>query len=203
MVSTASKPVQIVMKIRHHRTISETRWLNLFEVHYEDPGGTPRSWLLASRRAAPKCTAGGFERPDAVVIVAFHGPSQKVVVTREYRVPLADFEYGFPAGLVDPGESVAAAVARELREETGLELTRIVRSGPPVYSSAGLTDESVAMVYVDCQGTPSTAGNQGAELIEVLLVSPAEADRLCREPDLKFDAKAWLVLEQFARFGRL
>jgi ADP-ribose pyrophosphatase len=203
MVSTASKPVQIVMKIRYHRTISETRWLNLFEVHYEDPGGTPRSWLLASRRAAPKCTAGGFERPDAVVIVAFHGPSQKVVVTREYRVPLADFEYGFPAGLVDPGESVAAAVARELREETGLELTRIVRSGPPVYSSAGLTDESVAMVYVDCQGTPSTTGNQGAELIEVLLVSPAEADRLCREPDLKFDAKAWLVLEQFARFGRL
>ena len=116
---------------------------------------------------------------------------------------LADFEYGFPAGLVDPGESVAAAVARELREETGLELTRIVRSGPPVYSSAGLTDESVAMVYVDCQGTPSTAGNQGAELIEVLLVSPAEAERLCREPDLKFDAKAWLVLDQFARFGRI
>jgi ADP-ribose pyrophosphatase len=191
------------MKIRQHLKISETRWLNLFEVRYEDPGGTPRSWLLASRRAVPKCTGGGFEHPDAVVIVAVHSPSQKVVVTREYRVPLAGFEYGFPAGLVDPGESVAAAAARELKEETGLELTRVVRSGPPVYSSAGLTDESVAMVFVECRGTPSSAGNQGAELIEVLLVSPAEAKRLCREPDLKFDAKAWLVLDQFARFGRL
>jgi ADP-ribose pyrophosphatase len=118
-------------------------------------------------------------------------------------VPLAGFEYGFPAGLVDPGESVAAAVERELKEETGLQLTRIVRSGPPVYSSAGLTDESVAMVYVECEGTPSTAENQGTELIEVLLVTPADAERLCRQPGLKFDAKAWLVLDQFGRFGRL
>jgi ADP-ribose pyrophosphatase len=203
MVSTASKPVQIVMKIRYHRTISETRWLNLFEVHYEDPGGTPRSWLLASRRAAPKCTAGGFERPDAVVIVAFHGPSQKVVVTREYRVPLADFEYGFPAGLVDPGESVAAAVARELREETGLELTRIVRSGPPVYSFGRPDGRIGGDGLCRLPGDALHRRQSGAELIEVLLVSPAEADRLCREPDLKFDAKAWLVLEQFARFGRL
>jgi ADP-ribose pyrophosphatase len=191
------------MKIRHHRKISETRWLNLFEVSYEDHTGTSRSWLLASRKAVPKCTGGGFDRPDAVVIVPFHSPSQKVVITREYRVPLAGFEYGFPAGLVDPGESVAAAVERELKEETGLQLTRIVRSGPPVYSSAGLTDESVAMVYVECEGTPSTAENQGTELIEVLLVTPADAERLCRQPGLKFDAKAWLVLDQFGRFGRL
>jgi ADP-ribose pyrophosphatase len=191
------------MKIRRHQKISDTRWLNLFEVSYEDHNGTPRSWLLASRQPAPKCTSGDFNHPDAVVIVAFHPASQKVVVTREYRVPLADFEYGFPAGLVDPGESVAAAAERELKEETGLQLIRIVRTGPPVYSSAGLTDESVAMVYVECEGTPSTSGNQGAELIEVLLAAPDEAERLCRDPALKFDAKAWLVLSQFARFGRL
>lgn len=191
------------MKIRRHRKISETRWLNLFEVSYEDHKGMPRSWLLATRQPAPKCTSGDFDRPDAVVIVAFHPASQKLVVTREYRVPLAGFEYGFPAGLVDPGESVTAAVERELKEETGLQLTRVLRTGPPVYSSAGMTDESVAMVYVECAGTPSTMENQGTELIEVLLVSPDEADRLCGDPALKFDAKAWLVLSQFARFGRI
>jgi ADP-ribose pyrophosphatase len=66
-----------------------------------------------------------------------------------------------------------------------------------------MTDESVAMVYVECDGEPSAAGNEGIERIEVILASGAEAGRLCADPELKFDAKAWLVLTAFARHGRL
>jgi 8-oxo-dGTP diphosphatase len=35
--------------------------------------------------------------------------------------------YGFPGGKVDAGESPIAAVVRELREETGLEATRVAQ----------------------------------------------------------------------------
>ena len=121
-----------------------------------------------------------------------------MVITREYRVPLDDYEYGFPAGLVDSGESVEQAARRELQEETGLTVNRFIKVSPPIYSSAGMTDESVAMAYVECEGEPSNSANTDSELIEILFISPEDALGLLNDTTLKFDAKAWLAISEFA-----
>jgi len=198
-MTSAKKSMRINKAVR----LTNLKWINLFNIEVVDFVGNDRKWQLASRRKEPKCTTGRFEKPDAVVIVPFHTGREKIVIIREYRVALAGDEYGFPAGLVDEGETVEAAARRELLEETGLTVTRVIEVGPPVYSSAGMTDESVAMVYVECDGEPSAAGNEGVEQIEVILASGAEVGRLCADPELKFDAKAWLVLTAFAKHGRL
>jgi len=191
------------MKINSARKLTDLKWVNLFEVQWIDKNGRPRWWQGASRAKQPKCVTGRYETPDAVVIVPFHISEHKVVITREYRVALADMQYGFPAGLVDEGETIEQAARRELKEETGLELTRFISSSPPIYSSAGMTDESVAMVHVECDGAPTAAFNEASESIEVEFVSAARAARLCSNPALKFDAKAWLVLSRFAASGTL
>ncbi len=191
------------MEIRSADKLTNLEWLNMFDVAYVDEDGRHRSWQIASRSKAPKCITGKYNMPDAVVIVPFHTAENKVVVTREYRVPLADYEYGFPAGLIDPGETIEQTARRELQEETGLIVTRFLKISPTVYSSAGMTDESVAMVYVECDGQPSTAGNTGSELIEVQLVTRTQASQMCENPALKFDVKAWLVLARFAEKGNI
>jgi ADP-ribose pyrophosphatase len=183
--------------------LADTRWLRLFRVDYHLGDRGRRSWMVATRSEQPRCVTGQFEKPDAVIIVAFHRAASRIVVTREYRVALAGYEHGFPAGLVEAGESVEEAARRELKEETGLAITRVLKTSPCLYSSAGITDESMALVYVECDGEPSTEGNDGSELIEVQLLSPEEAGRLCSHPSLKFDAKAWLVLSHFAATGRI
>lgn len=192
-------PVQIV----DARKLTNQKWLNLFDVTYIDRAGSEGHWQLATRLPQPKCVTHAFRRPDAVVIVPFHSAREQLVVTREFRVPLAGFEYGFPAGLVDGGETIEDTARRELREETGLTLTRFLKIGPPIYSSAGMTDETVSMVYVQCSGEPSTAGNEDSELIEVLFLSAAEAQAMCADAQLKIDAKAYLVLSAFAQSGRI
>jgi ADP-ribose pyrophosphatase len=189
------------MRITKSRKMTDLKWLNMFDVTFVGQDGREGNWQMATRQKEPKCITGDFDRPDAVVIVPLHIDSSKVVITREYRVPLAGCEYGFPAGLIDQGETVEEAVRRELREETGLNVTRFLKIGPPIYSSAGMTDESVSMVYVECEGVPSTDGNEGTEQIEVLLMSREEVSRLCKDWRLKFDAKAWLVLTQYAEHG--
>lgn len=191
------------MEIKNADKLTSLKWLNMFEIAYVDKDGRPGRWQLASRFRAPKCITGKYDSPDAVVIVPFHRTENKVVITREYRVPLADYEYGFPAGLIDSGETIKQAARRELQEETGLVVTRFLRISPPLYSSAGMTDESVSMVYVECDGTPSTDGNQDSEMIEVHLVSRDQASKICEDPALKFDAKAWLVLAKFADKGNM
>ena len=191
------------MKIKSAQKLTNLKWLNMFEVAYIDKSGRNRYWQVASRAKEPKCITKNFAAPDAVVIVPFHLAENKIVVTREYRVPLAGFEYGFPAGLIDAGETIEQASRRELKEETGLDVIQITGISPSIYSSAGMSDESVAMVYVECEGNPSTARNTGSEFIEVELVSPSQASRMCENPALKFDAKAWLVLSGFAKYGHL
>ena len=191
------------MKIKQAQKLTNSKWLNLFEVHYADRNGADKSWQLATRAEEPKCVSGRFEQPDAVIIVALHRSEGKLVITREYRVALGGYEYGFPAGLVDQGETPQAAAARELMEETGLTLTRVLRTSPALYSSAGLTDESVAMVYAECDGKPTTRNTSDSEVIDVMLLSREEASRLCRRKNLKFDAKAWLVISGFADGGRI
>lgn len=191
------------MRIKGGEKMTDLKWLNLFNIHYIDSYGEERQWQLATRHKHPKCMTGQYAMADAVVIVPFHIGRGKIVLIREYRIPLAGIEYGFPAGLIDDGETVEAATRRELYEETGLSVTQILKISPPVYSSAGMTDEAVIMVFVECEGLPSAAANEGSEQIEVLLASPSEVARMCVDSALKFDAKAWLVLSEFAEKGRL
>ena len=191
------------MEIINAHKLTDLKWLNLFDVSYRDKNGRSKQWQVASRARQPKCISGRFAEPDAVVIIPFHTSENKIVITREYRVALADREYGFPAGLIDDGESIEQAVRRELKEETGLDLTRVISTSPALYSSAGMTDESVAMVSVECDGRPSTAGNTESESIEIEFVSPLQAARLCADPTIKFDAKAWLVLYHYSKTDRI
>jgi ADP-ribose pyrophosphatase len=190
------------MKIIEAIKLAESKWLNLFDIRWVDKLGNDRSWQMVSRKSEPKYFTGQFEPGDAVVVVPYHTGYDKLVVTREFRVPLGDYEYGFPAGLIEKGESVEQATRRELTEETGLTVTRFTRISPPVYTTTGISDESVVMVYVECTGEPTSKFNTRSEVIEVILTSPKDAETLCGKRDLKFDAKAWLVILNFAAHGK-
>ena len=191
------------MKIIGVEKLSDAPWLNLFRVTYHLKDPTLRAWTMATRRPSPRCATGRFESPDAVIIAAYHRARKQLVVIRENRVTLAGDEYGFPAGLVEAGESIEHAARREFREETGLSVVRILGTSPPLYSSAGMTDESVSLVFVECDGEPHTGLQEATERIAVMFVSPDEARDLCSDPSIKFDARAWLVISHFADTGRL
>ncbi len=191
------------MKLIRTEKITRHSHLNLFRADYQDQRGKPRSWIYASRQETPRIETSNWERPDAVVIVPWHVKRQQLVVIREYRVVLGGYQVGFPAGLMDPGETIVETARRELFEETGLTLERVIRCSLPVYSSSGMTDESVSLVYAECDGEPSDAANESSEDIQAVFVSAEAAGRLSDDPTLKIDVKTWLVLSEFARHGSI
>lgn len=181
--------------------LTDCKWANLFEVRYKRAARAEKSWIMCSRKDKPLKDA---DKADAVVIVATVGTDEgrKLVVTREFRVPIWDFEYGFPAGLIEDGEDVEETVSRELREETGLELLRIKHVSKPVFSSAGLTDESCHMVLVEARGQVSGRWLEDSEEIETLLLDVTGVKDLLASRK-KIAAKAWGLLYHYAVTGKI
>lgn len=187
------------MEINDIKKLTDCKWLNLFEIDFIDNEGGNNHWMMASRRQEPGFAAGR-ELPDAVVIIPWHIKDRKLVLLREFRIVLNDWQYAFPAGLVDEGETVESTARRELFEETGLELTEILGISPPLYSSAGLTDETITLVLANCQGTPVRLRERSEEA-ETLLVSRDEAKVLLQDKNAVFDVRAWMGLTSFAAAG--
>ena len=190
------------MKILKVDKITDEKWLNLFSATYEHDGHTGR-WVYASRK--PASVPGG--PPDAVVIVPIlhtDGQPPRLVMIKEFRVPVGGYDYGFPAGLLEKGEAIEEAVRREMFEETGMEVIRFRKISPPLFSSAGMTDESAVLVYVDVRSTPETKQKlEESEEIEVVLFDYEQVCKLCDSPDLPLDAKAWSALYMFQQLGKL
>jgi len=189
------------MKINKIKKITDCRHLNLFSINYKDRKNCEKEWIFASRSNKLNPLEKDYTIPDAVVIVPFHIQEKKLVVIKEFRVALGGYQYGFPAGLVDIGESVEQAGQRELFEETGLTLTNLLQQSPAIFSSSGLTDESISLLFVECEGRPTTRFNETSEDIEVILLSRDQACDILGNPLIKFDVKSWIVLNNFVCHG--
>lgn len=88
---------------------------------------------------------------DAVCIVPFF-KNGDMLATKEFRYAINAYCLEFPAGLIEPGEGAVEAAMRELKEETGLDTKSILFSIPGGFSSAGMTDEKVAIVGLEVSG---------------------------------------------------
>ncbi|EHJ00027.1 NUDIX hydrolase [Clostridium sp. DL-VIII] len=193
-------------KVTNIRTLVETKFLKLYEAEYENKVGNTRTWTIASRKDKDTIQKNFFEKKednvDAVIIAAFHKEKKKLVIIKQFRIPINDYIYELTAGLIDPGEDAKSTISRELMEETGLKLVNIIKNKgkEKVYVSPGMTDESLAFVYCICEGEISDEHLEDDECIEAILVSQEEAKKLIQS-DEKFDIKCFLLLQSFALIG--
>lgn len=71
-------------------------------------------------RTCPRCGVHHFPRTDPVVIMAIHDGRERLLLGRQSS--WAERRYSTLAGFVDAGEALEEAVAREVREEAGVEI---------------------------------------------------------------------------------
>lgn len=172
------------IRILKDEVLSKTPFVKFVNRMYFDKDGKLRNWSFAQRNN---------DRQAVMIVATVNG---MLVVTKEYRVPIANYEIGFPAGLIDEGESIEEAAIRELKEETGLTVTKIKSVTPFLFNSPGITDESIAIVYAEAEGTPSTEFQEAAEDIETFLLTPAEVnEKLCSNHC--FGAKAYIEMKNY------
>lgn len=104
----AGRAVQVLTWLRDHRFCGRCG-------HATEPGE-------ALSRVCPQCGAHHFPRLSPAVIVAVRR-GDRVLLARSPR--FAPGMFSTIAGFVEPGETLEQAVAREVREEVGLEVTDV------------------------------------------------------------------------------
>ena len=120
--------------------------------------------------------------PGAVMVIPLLQDAQgnwRVVLERQFRYPIGEAMIEFPAGKLDPGESVASCARRELLEETGYTADEWARAGL-MHPSIAYSTEFIDVWFA--RGL--TAGKQQldeGEFLEVFSASPDELLQWCRQ----------------------
>ena len=168
---------------------THNRFLNFYEFEAIHRDGRVSPYYVSSRaKSVDQLKAVNHQnKPDGVILYAVYGESKdKVVLIRQFRYPLGDYVYEFPAGLVEEGEDMLEAGIREMFEETGLTFTP--REGGsysrPFFTTIGMTDESCGTVFGYCSGEPTSCHQEASEEIQVVIADRNECRRILKEENV-------------------
>lgn len=182
------------MQLRSMEELLELPYIKLYSLQYENTAtGGHKQYDIVSRNKDLTAETVGRQIPvSAVAMLPVDRENRRILLTREFRMPINDYVTAVPAGLVDPGEDVRAAAARELLEETGYIADEIFIL-PPAFSCIGLTDETACAAIVTVKDRVGTELEDNEEITSEWY-SYDEAYRIMTDPDVRTGARAQLLV---------
>jgi GDP-mannose pyrophosphatase NudK len=146
-----------------------------------------------------------YFRPDAVAVLLVDDKHKKILLGRQFRLPafLNGCDKGYLvetcAGIIDEDETEEQTAYREVKEETGYQITNLNKIGG-VYASVGGSTEFVHLFTANytSDGQHSKSGGLAAEGedIELIEMSLDEAKEKLKQGWF-IDAKTVLLLQHF------
>ena len=182
------------MKYRNIVKKDQGSFITRYDIDYETVDGHSKTYEMISRNS----DISSFEElhgdhPDAVVIIMTSEDGERILINREFRMACGYWVMNFPAGLIDEGETPEEAASRELREETGLELTAIDDVIGLSYSAVGFSNEMNVCVVGKCRGDIKMSDSSFEE-IEAAWYTKEEVRELLRRERFAARTQAYCYL---------
>ena len=131
-------------------------------------GGSTAVVLAGAVRRCPADQSEHYPRTDGAIIVLIKDDKDQVLLGRQKVWPKHRFSTF--AGFVEPGESFEHCVIREVREEAGVELTKINYLGSQPWPFPA----SLMIAFEAVTNTPELARADGDEIEEIRWFSRAD-----------------------------
>ena len=92
------------------RKIHEGKFITRYDVDYLTSEGNLKTYEIISRnRNIRTLEELQNAKADSVVIIMTDASGERILVSREYSMVMAQWIYNFPAGLIDEGETLEEA----------------------------------------------------------------------------------------------
>ena len=154
------------MKYQGIRKILEGKFITRYDVDYLTAEGHEKTYEIISRNRNLQTLEDLQNKvPDSVIMILTDEAGERILVSREYRMAMAQWIYNFPAGLIDPGETPEESAKRELREETGLTLTKVTDVLDNSYSAVGFANERNICVFGTAAGQFRKSTSDAEEIV--------------------------------------
>jgi 8-oxo-dGTP pyrophosphatase MutT (NUDIX family) len=124
-----------------------------------------------------------LEAPDWVNTIALTEDNQFLMV-RQFRHGIREVTLEMPAGMIEPGEDPVVAAARELREETGYEASKLTLLGETSPNAAFMDNRCFTVLCEGCRPLHATDFDPGED-IEIELIPADELMTLARQGKLR------------------
>ena len=125
------------------------KYLKNYELTYLNKAGKEKKFELVSRKEIT-CKEELGLRPSGVSIVAYQG--DKILLLKEFRMSINKSIFNLCAGMMEEGESIEECIERELYEETGLKVSKVISILPPSCAAVGFSDTTTYAAFVEVEG---------------------------------------------------
>lgn len=167
------------MKFLGMEKVRDGKYLKNYELSYENKAGRLKKYEIVSRRELAGPDELG-EKVSGVSIVAFC--DDKLMLLREFRLSVNREIYNLCAGMMEEGESVTDCISRELYEETGLSVRRILAVLPPSFAAVGFSDTKTYIAFIEAEGEFGDHTSEN-EMIQARFYTRKEVRSLLRTAD--------------------
>lgn len=182
------------MKLEKIEKVRDSKYLKNYELTYINKAGKEKVYEIVSHSNIEKPEDIG-KRNSGVSIVALK--DGKLLLLREFRMGVNSYIYNLCAGFVEKDESIEECIKRELYEETGLSLTKIIDILDPAFVAVGLSDVKNQLAIVEVEGDISDHTSVNEE-IYASFYSKEEIEKLLQTEE--FSSRAQAICYMFSKF---
>ncbi|MBD5493020.1 MAG: NUDIX hydrolase [Lachnospiraceae bacterium] len=179
------------MKLLSLKKVKDGKYLKNYELTYLNKKGKEKVYEIVSRHEIADEKELG-NHISGVSIVAYC--EDKLLLLKEFRMGVNRYVYNLCAGMIEAGESIEECIQRELYEETGLHLKKVLQILPPSFSAIAISDIKTQIAFVEAEGAfeDHTSDN---ELIEAKFYSREEVRELLETEE--FSSRAQMAAYSF------
>lgn len=180
------------MELLHLQKVKDGKYLKNYELTYKNKAGNKKIYEIISHKELKDISDIG-KKTSGVSIVATQ--NQKLLLLQEFRMGINKTIYNLCAGMIESSETIEECIARELYEETGLQLAAIHNILRPSYSAVAISDIKTYIAFVETTGYIEHHTSDNEE-IRAAFYSKEEVKKLLQTED--FSSRAQIAAYHFA-----